>query len=89
MVMNSFVLEQLKEKMEVIIQNQPDMILDQCMMLANQKKTMERQQSHAAMMGAKLARPEAGDEERNQYLSRIECNTKAAAYFAADCIRQI
>ena len=82
LVLNTFVLEQIKAKLDVVIQQQSEAILNQRIMLANQEKTMEAQQKHAAMLESKLSRMEASDEERNQYLSMIESNTATTAYFA-------
>ena len=82
LVLNTFVLEQIKAKLDVVIQQQSEAILNQRIMLANQEKTMEAQQKHAAMLESKLSRMEASDEERNQYLSMIESNIATTAYFA-------
>lgn len=90
MALNMFVLEEIKEKLDRIIENQMDIILNQRMMLTNQQRSLEQQQRHSNMMRAKLNQIAASNEERNTYLSMIESNTAATAYFAAaDYIRKI
>lgn len=90
MALNTFVLEQIKDKLDIIIRNQSDMILNQCMMLANQRSSMEQQEAYAAMMESKLNQIQASNEERNQYLSMIESDTNSIAFFAtAEYIRGI
>lgn len=83
MALSMFVLEEIKEKLDTIIANQSEIILNQCMMLANQQKSLDQQQRHSAMMRSKLNQIAASNEERNIYLSMIESNTAATAYFAA------
>lgn len=88
--LNIFVLEEIKDRLDTIIANQSDMILNQRIMLANQQKSIEQQQRHSAIMRSKLDRIATSNEERNIYLSMIESNTAATAYFAAaDYIRKL
>lgn len=90
MALNMYVLEEIKDKLDTIIRNQSEIILNQRMMLANQQKSLEQQQRHSQMMRAKLDHIATTNEERNIYLSMIERNTAATAYFAAaDYIRRI
>ena len=90
LALNTFVLEQIKERLDVIIEQQSEMILNQRIMIAKQEKTIQLQQAHTAMMQNKLNQIVASNEERNQYLRMIEGNTAATAYFAAaDYIRRI
>lgn len=90
MALSMFVLEEIKDKLDTIIANQAEIILNQCMILANQQKSFEQQHQYNQMMQSKLNRIAASNEERNIYLSMIESNTAATAYFAAaDYIRQI
>lgn len=81
--LNTLVLEQIKDRLDTIIRNQGEMIINQRIMIANQKKSMEQAERHQAMLMAKLNRIEASNEERNMYLSMIEANTAANAYFSA------
>lgn len=90
LVLNTFVLEQIKEKLDVIIANQSEMILNQCIVMANQQKTFQQQQAYHDRMMDKLNLIQVQGEERNQYLQMIESNTAASAYFAAaEYIRSI
>lgn len=90
LVLNTFVLEQIKEKLDVIIANQSEIILNQCIMMANQQKTFQQQQAYHDRMIDKLNLIQVQGEERNQYLQMIESNTAASAYFAAaEYIRSI
>lgn len=81
--LNTLVLEQIKDRLDTIIRNQSDMIINQRIMIANQQKSMEQADRHHATLMAKLDRIEATNEDRNMYLSMIEANTAANAYFSA------
>lgn len=83
MALNTFVLEQIKEKLDIIIQQQADIILHQRIMMVTQQKALEEQREHNAYLENKARRIAENMEERNQYLSMIESNTAATAYFAA------
>ena len=78
-----YVLEEIKSRLDTIIQQHSQAILNQQIMIANQRKTHQLQQAHAKSMRAKLDNIIASNEERNTYLEMIEANTKATAYFAA------
>lgn len=81
--LNTLVLEQIKDRLDTIIRNQGDMIINQRIMIANQVQMMEQAEKHHAALMEKLNRIEISNEERNMYLSMIESNTAANAYFAA------
>lgn len=81
--LNTLVLEQIKDRLDTIIRNQGEMIINQRIMIANQKKSMEQAERHHAEQMEKLNRIVASNEDRNMYLSMIEANTAANAYFAA------
>lgn len=90
LALNTFVLEQIKAKLDVIIANQSEMILNQAMMLANQQRSLELQNQHTAQMQAMAHRIASSAEEQSAYLSMIESNTATTAYFAtADFIRRL
>lgn len=90
LALNTFVLEQIKAKLDVIIANQSEMILNQAMILANQQRSLELQGQHAAQMQAIAQRIASSAEEQSAYLSMIESNTATTAYFAtADFIRRL
>ena len=82
MALNMFVLEEIKEKLDRIIANQKEIILNQYLQLAEQRRSLELQEEHASMMESKLNQINASNEERNTYLAMIESNTATTAYFA-------
>lgn len=83
MALNMFVLEEIKEKLDMIIRNQSTIILNQRIMQAQQQKTIEQQNEHNRLMRNKLDQLCISSQEHNRYLSMIESNTAATAYFAA------
>lgn len=83
MALNTLVLEQIKDRLDTIIRNQGEQIINQRIMIANQQKAMEQAERHHNALMAKLDRIEATNEDRNMYLSMIEANTAANAYFTA------
>ena len=83
LALNTLVLEQIKDRLDTIIRNQSAMIINQRIMIANQQQSMEQAKKHHARLMAKLDRIEASNEDRNMYLSMIEANTAANAYFSA------
>lgn len=90
LALNTFVLEQIKDRLDRIIENQSEMILNQYAIISNQQRAMEQQERHHAELCRKLDHIKTSNEERNTYLSMIESNTATAAYFAAaDYIRRI
>ncbi len=82
MALNTYVLEQIKDRLDQIIENQRDQILMQRQQLALQRESLEAQKKHAAYMEKRIAQLAANAETQTQYLSMIEGNTQATAYFA-------
>jgi len=82
MALNTFVLEQIKEKLDIIIRNQSEELLNQRIIIANQNQSMRQAEQHHAELMNKLNRMQAADEERNTYLRMIETNTAVDAYFS-------
>lgn len=82
-VLNTFVLEQIKDKLDDIIENQRISILNQRLIIQNQRQAMEEQRIHNEYMRKKVCQISASIEEQNQYLAMIEANSAANAYFAA------
>ena len=82
-VLNTYVLEQIKDKLDEIIENQRVSILQQRMILVNQQRFMEEQRAHNEYMRSKIRQIASSVEEVKQYLSMVECNTAASAYFSA------
>lgn len=86
--LSMFVLEEIKARLDRIIEQQSEMILNQQLMIANQQKTQELQIAHAKMMRNKVQQLQATEEERLRYDRMIEANTRGMAYFAvADYLR--
>lgn len=87
--LNMFVLEEIKAKLDRIIEQQAEMILNQRMMLANQEKalanqeeSMDMQRRHYDSMEKKLDKLQATEDEKLRYEKMTESNTAATAYFA-------
>ena len=78
-----YVLEEIKAKLDTIIENQSEIILNQQIERAERMKSFEAQERHHAEMCDKLDKMQVTAEEHSQYLEMIESNTKATAYFAA------
>ncbi len=83
MALNTYVLEQIKDKLDVIIEKQREAILNQRLILANQQKSLEEQRAHNDYMRQKVYQIASSIEEQNQYLAMIEGSSAATAYFAA------
>lgn len=79
---NTLVLEQIKDKLDVIIKNQGEELINQRIMIANQVKTMEQQERHHQALMSKLDEMQVTNEERNSYLQMINANTATSAFFA-------
>ena len=82
-VLNTYVLEQIKAKLDVIINNQRMSILHQRMIISNQRQAIEEQRAHYSFMRNKAKQIAASMEEQNQYLAMVEANTAATAFFSA------
>ena len=81
--LSMFVLEEIKERLDRVIANQTEQIINQQLMIANQYRSQEMLQQHNEEMVSKLEQINASNEERNRYLGMIEGNTAAIAYFSA------
>ena len=82
MALNTFVLEQIKDRLDRIIAQLSDIILNQYVIMDNQKKAMQAAQRQHDALQSRLRRIEATNEERNVYLDMIESNTATMRYFA-------
>lgn len=83
MALNTFVLEQIKSRLDEIISQQRSIILNQEISMANQCASIEAQQAYQARMESKARQITANLEEQNTYLDMISCHTAASAYFSA------
>lgn len=81
--LSMYVLEEIKSRLDRIIEQQSDMILNQRIMMAKQQESIDQQNHHSQMMRRKLNQIQATEDERLRYEKMIECNTAATAYFAA------
>ena len=89
MALNTYVLEQIKERLDKLISQMSDVILNQYMIMDNQQAAMERANRHHAEMCDKLNRLQTTAEEHSVYLDMIEANTATMKYFAiVDYIRK-
>ena len=80
---NMIALEEIKTKLDVIIEQQKDIILNQRIMLVNQRRAVEMQELHHRKLMDKLNSIRVTEEERLKYDKMIEGNTAANAFFAA------
>ena len=88
--LSMFVLEEIRERVDVVIKNQGNMILNQQLMISNQYKSMEERRKLNEEMIQRLDAIQATEEEHLRYLDMIESNTEATAYFAsADYIQKM
>lgn len=83
MALNTFVLEEIKDRLDRIIEQQSEMILNQRKMLAKQQESIDAQDQHNNMMRQKLDQLQATEDERLRYERMAETNTAATAYFTA------
>ena len=81
MALNTYVLEQIKERLDYLISQMSDVILNQYIIMDNQRAAMEQIERHHAEICGKLNQIEASNEERNMYLEMIEANTATLKYF--------
>lgn len=83
MALSMFVLEQIKDKLDLIIESQHESILNQRLILATQQKSLAEQREYNTYMRRKINQIASSVEEQNQYLAMLESNSAATAYFAA------
>ena len=88
MALNTFVLEQIKVKLDIIIEQNSQILLNQHVIISNQRLAMEQQEGYKAMLADKLSKISSSIDEQNRTLQMVECSSKATAYFAeAEYIR--
>lgn len=83
MALNTYVLEEIKDRLDDVINNQADIILEQSIIAANQERQLETQEQQYASLSDKLHRMDMALEDQNVYLGMIESNTRATSFFAA------
>lgn len=90
MALNTFVLEQIKEKIEQVIRNQGDIILNQQMQLSLQMQSNDEQRRHNELMVQKIDRLQMTEEERNRSLDMLnQTETSLLWYAKQDYIRNM
>lgn len=83
MALNTYVLEEIKDRLDDVINNQSSIILGQSIIAANQERQLETQEQQYASLSDKLHRMDMALEDQNLYLGMIESNTRATSFFAA------
>lgn len=82
MALNTYVLEQIKSRLDMIIRNQAEQIINQRTIIANQARSMNMIERNAQQMRAKVSRMNETLEKQNMYLNMIDSNVAATRYFA-------
>ena len=82
-VLKTFILEEIKAKLDQIISMQSEIILNQERMMANQRTSLEAQRQHQQYMESKARQIASSIDEQNTYMEMTAANTAATAYFAA------
>lgn len=88
-VLKLFVLEQIKARLDIVIAQQSETIVNQRAIMAQQDAAIAQQNRHNAEMKQYAQQIASSQEEQRQYLSMIETNTAATAFFVtADYINR-
>lgn len=88
MALNTYVLEQIKSRLDTIIRNQAEQIINQRTIIANQARTMNMIERNAQEMREKVSRMNESLEKQNMYLSMIDSNVAATRYFAEETYKK-
>jgi uncharacterized membrane protein (DUF106 family) len=84
--LNTYVLEQIKDRLDIIIQNQSEMLLNQKLMIT----TLDEILIHHQHLEQKIDRMNYNIEEANLYLRILHHDMRTANFFARDSyIRRI
>lgn len=83
MALNTYVLEEIKARLDRIIEQQSEIILNQRLMLAKQRESVDAQNRHNELMRSKLDQLQTTEDERLRYERMTETNTAVTAFFAA------
>ena len=83
MALNTYVLEEIKSRLDRIIEQQSEIILNQRLMMAKQQESIDAQNRHSDMMRRKLNQLQATEDERLRYERMTETNTAVTAFLAA------
>ena len=88
MALNTYVLEQIKSRLDTIIRNQAEQIINQRAILANQARTMNMIERNAQEMREKVFRMNDSLEKQNMYLNMIDSNVAATRFFAEETYKK-
>lgn len=88
MALNTYVLEQIKSRLDIIIHNQAEQIINQRAILANQARTMNMIDRNERQMRERVARMNVSLEQQNAYLKMIDSNVATTRYFAEENYRK-
>ncbi len=79
-----YVLEQIKERLDTIIVQLSQVLINQSIAISNQERGLEQQQDYQKKMEQRIAQLQATEEDQQMYLEMIACHTQVSAYFAAE-----
>ena len=82
MALNTFVLELIKDKLDDIIRNQGEILLNQQMRLSLQMQSNEERERHNRAMEEKIDRLQLTEEERNDNLKMIARTNSSVEWYA-------
>lgn len=90
MAINTYVLEEIKERLDIIIEQQSQMLINDKIIIANQYRTEQKLEAYHNKMINKMDKMQMSMDEQNECMRIIESNTRAMAYFsAADYLKNI
>lgn len=82
MALNTYVLEEIKERLDVVIRQQSEIILNERCMMALQYKTLEQQREYGDKMCQKLNSIQKTEEENLKYQKMIANDVSTIAFLA-------
>lgn len=83
MALNTYVLEQIKDRLDNLIRNQEETILTLYGIMDNQAEMMRKMEKIHQDLSRRLRGIHATADEQNTYLSMIEANSAVTSYFSA------
>lgn len=81
--LNLYLLEQIKERLDELIRIKKEELINERIIIANQRQSMEQAERYHREMVDKLEKMHASDQERNAYLRMMEADMEADAFFTA------
>lgn len=83
MALNTYVLEQIKDRLDNLIRNQEETILTLYGIMDNQAEMMRKMEKMHQNLSRRLRGIQASTDEQNTYLNMIEANSAVTSYFSA------